>query len=258
MANTPLTLERCGAVARLRFTRPEALNAINADMAQTLVDSCRALSCDTTLRAVVISGEGRGFMAGGDLNELRQDPVAAAQRIIEPLHESIRLLTGMPVPVIASVHGVVAGAGLSLMMAADLAIAAAGTRFNFAYTHIGTSCDAGASWALPRLVGLRKAMEIAFYSEPFDADEALRLGLLTKVVPETELAVATSAMAERLVGLKPTAVTNLKHLLRSSLDQSLKHQLDAEQAAFVDCVSQPGFVAAVEAFFARRPTRGAG
>nr|MBF0682108.1 enoyl-CoA hydratase/isomerase family protein [Pseudomonas sp.] len=258
MANTPLTLERCGAVARLRFTRPEALNAINADMAQALVDSCRALSCDTALRAVVISGEGRGFMAGGDLNELRQEPVAAAQRIIEPLHESTRLLTGMPVPVIASVHGVVAGAGLSLMMAADLAIAAAGTRFNFAYTHIGTSCDAGASWALPRLVGLRKAMEIALYSEPFDADEALRLGLLTKVVPETELAVATSAMAERLVGLEPTAVTNLKQLLRSSLDQSLKHQLDAEQAAFVDCVSQPGFVAAVEAFFARRPTRGAG
>lgn len=258
MAKTLIILERSGGVARLRFTRPEALNAINVEMAQALVTSCRELSCDTTLRAVVISGEGRGFMAGGDLNELRQAPVAAAQQIIEPLHESVCLLAEMRAPVIASVHGVVAGAGLSLMLAADLAIAAAGTRFSFAYTNIGTSCDAGASWGLPRLVGLRKAMEIALYSEPFDADEALRLGLLTKVVPEAELAAATSAMAERLAGLEHTAVANLKRLLRSSLDHSLKHQLGAEQAAFIDCVSQPGFVATVEAFFANRPLKAKG
>ena len=158
-ATDPLLVWREDTVVHLRFNRPAVLNAIDIDTANAFLDACRALAGDPTVRVVVISGAGRAFVSGGDLQLFRKDAVETAAALIDPIHAAVALLATLRAPVVASVHGVVAGAGLSLAAGADLAIAAEGTRFNLAYVNVGTSCDAGASWSLPRLVGLRRALE---------------------------------------------------------------------------------------------------
>ncbi|MNE27296.1 4-chlorobenzoyl coenzyme A dehalogenase-2 [compost metagenome] len=252
MTHSPLLVERSGAVAHLRFNRPEVLNALDVDLAHALLEDCQSLASDSAVRVVVLSGNGRAFMAGGDLAAMRAAPVEAADALIRPMHQAVQLLAEMPKPVLASVHGAAAGAGMSLVLAADLALAAEGTRFNFAYTDIASNCDGGASWALPRLLGLRKALEIALLAEPFDAAEALRLGLVNRVVAAESLAEATLELAERLAERAPHALASLKHLLRSSLQQSLADQLHAEHQGFLDCAGRPEFVTAIDAFYARR------
>jgi 2-(1,2-epoxy-1,2-dihydrophenyl)acetyl-CoA isomerase len=140
-------------VARICFNRPEALNAIDQAMAEGLRAICQDLAGHHDLRVILLSGQGTAFMAGGDLSRFRADKACAAQTahaIIKPLNEALTTLTTMPQPVVASVHGSVAGAGVSLMLAADLCVAASGTQFNLAYSRIGASPDASASWSLPR------------------------------------------------------------------------------------------------------------
>ncbi len=255
MSDSPLVVERAAGVAQLRFNRPDVLNALDAGLANALLEACRSIASDSAVRVVVLGGNGRAFMAGGDLAAMRRAPVEAADALIRPLHAAVQLLSEMPVPVLASVHGAAAGAGISLMLAADLAIAAEGTRFNFAYTDIAASCDGGASWALPRLLGLRKALEIALLCESFDATEALRLGLLNRVVAAERLAAVTDDLAARLARREPHALAHLKRLLRLAGQQSLEAQLQAERAAFLDCAGRPAFAAAVDGFFARRAQR---
>lgn len=253
--SSPIHVEIAEHIAQIRFNRPEALNAINVDMAQALAQTCRELAADPAVRVVVLSGSGKAFMAGGDLQTMRAAPAEAVNALIPPVHETVRLLAEMPKPVLASVHGAAAGAGMSIMLAADLALAAANTRFNFAYSDIGTSCDGGMSWSLPRLVGLRKAMEIALLSDALDAAEALRMNLVNRVVETERLAEETQALAQRLAQREPHALAHLKRLLRASSQQTLPVQLDEEHAAFLDCAQRPEFVAAIDGFFARRAAK---
>ena len=254
----PLLLERDGPIATLRFNRPHALNAIDVPLARAFLAAVQTLAADASVRAVVLRGNGRGFIAGGDLATLRADPVQGATDILEPLNAALPLLAGMNAPVIAQVHGVAAGAGLSLMLMADYVLAAEDTRFNLAYIHLGASCDVGASWALPRIVGTRKALEIALLSEPFAADEALRLGLVNRVMPAAELDAATDALARRLAAGPTQAYGAMKRLMHESLDRTLPEQLAAEASAFLGCAATQDFRAGVEAFHAREPARFAG
>ncbi|MCY1207762.1 Crotonyl-CoA hydratase [compost metagenome] len=251
----PLLLERRGAIATLRFNRPDTLNAIDVPLARALLTAVQTIAADHTVRAVVLRGNGRGFMAGGDLATLRADPVQGATELLTLLNEALPLLMSMNAPVIAQVHGVAAGAGLSLMLMADYVLAAEGTKFNLAYIHLGTSCDVGASWALPRLVGTRKALEIALLSEPFLADEALRLELINRVVPAADLDAATDAIAERLASGPTLAYGAMKRLIRSSMNRTLQEQLSAEAQDFVYCAGTQDFRAGLEAFYAREPAR---
>jgi 2-(1,2-epoxy-1,2-dihydrophenyl)acetyl-CoA isomerase len=122
-------------------------------MARAFLQAARDLTADPSVRALVLCGAGKGFMAGGDLAALRANPRQAAVELIGPQHEALTVLAAMDAPLIAKVHGVAAGAGMSLMLQADFVIAAEGTRFSMAYVNIGASCDVSASWALPRLVG---------------------------------------------------------------------------------------------------------
>jgi 2-(1,2-epoxy-1,2-dihydrophenyl)acetyl-CoA isomerase len=256
---TSLLVDRDGGIVRLRFNRPDQLNALDRATAQAFVHACRDIASDHSVRAVVIGGAGRGFMAGGDLAELRADPTGAAIGLIGPMHEAIVLLAEMRAPVIASLHGAVAGAGLSLALACDFAIAAEGTRFTLAYVNIGASCDLSGSWTLPRLVGLRKALEIALLGERFDAAEALRLGLVNRVVGEAELEEETLALARRLAAGPAQSIAQMKRLLRVSFEHDLRGQLDAERSAFLACAATPDFAEGLEAFLAKRPPRfGAG
>ncbi|OGB46444.1 MAG: enoyl-CoA hydratase [Burkholderiales bacterium RIFCSPLOWO2_12_FULL_65_40] len=249
----PLLLERHGAIATLRFNRPGALNAIDVPMATALRAAVRSLAQDDSVRCVVLCGAGKGFMAGGDLATLRADPVQGARDLLEPLNETVALLAQLNAPVIAQVHGVAAGAGLSLMLQADFVLAAEGTRFNLAYINLGTSCDVGASWALPRLVGLRRALEIAMLGDTYSASEAERLGLVNRVVPAAELDAAVQELAQRLAGGPTLAYGHMRRLMRNAFDHDLPAQLAAEAEAFVACARSADLPEGIAAFHAKRP-----
>lgn len=242
-------------VARITFNRPAVLNAIDVNTARLFLAACRSIAGDPRVRVVVMEGAGRSFVAGGDLKVFQQDRSRIANDLIDPMHEGLELLVHGPAPLVASLHGVVAGAGLSLALACDLAIAASGTRFNMAYLNVGVSCDVGASWSLPRIVGLRKAMEIALLNPVLDAAEALRLGLVNRVVSADELPSAVDEIVHRLAAGPPIATGNMKRLLRQSSTRSLAEQLLAERGAFEACVATEDFTEALNAFVEKRPAR---
>jgi len=250
--DAPLLCWREGSVAHLRFNRPDAMNAIDIPMAQAFLTACRAIAEDPLVRAVWISGSGRAFMAGGDIATMRHDPPAISRELIDGMHGGLRLLAQLRAPVVASVHGAVAGGGFGLMLCCDLVIAAEATRFCVAYPLIGASCDCSTSWALPRLVGMRKALELALLADTFDAMEALRLGLVNRVVPQTELHVNAERTVQRLAAGPTLAYGHLKRLIRISLDNDLSAQLDAEAAGFQACAGTGDFAEGVAAFLDKR------
>ncbi|MBP6294072.1 MAG: enoyl-CoA hydratase/isomerase family protein, partial [Comamonas sp.] len=209
----PLLFSRADGIATLQFNRPAQLNALDVPTAQALLAAVQEIAADRSVRAVLLKGAGRAFVAGGDLATLQANPVQGAQDLLEPLNAAVTLLHGLDAPVIAQVHGAAAGAGLSLMLMCDFVLAAEGTKFNLAYINLGTSCDVGASWALPRLVGLRQALEIALLGEGFDAAEALRLGLINRVLPAAELDAAAQALAQRIASGPTVAYGQMRRLL---------------------------------------------
>jgi 2-(1,2-epoxy-1,2-dihydrophenyl)acetyl-CoA isomerase len=253
MLNPPLVLEHAGTISHLRFTRAESLNAIDSSMATAFLEACRSVADRPQTRVLVISGEGRGFMAGGNVAQFKSAPQHVAEQLIEPMHAALLLLAQLPITVLASVHGAVAGAGMSLALACDLTIAADNSRFTFAYPKLGASCDLGMSWHLPRLVGLRNALQIALLGDPLDAMQALSLGLVNQVVPLAELEQHTQALAERLASAAPIALGQLKALMRSSSESSFGEQLQAEQQAFDRCIASEDFQEGVDAFLQKRP-----
>lgn len=245
-------------IASIRFNRPQALNAMDAAMARALRDVVRKVLGTQGVRVIVLSGEGRSFMAGGDLQAFHSDlpnAPATAHQIIDPLNEAVTMLAEAALPVLASVHGAVAGAGLSLAMGADLAIATDDAKFVPAYARVGACQDGGGSWALPRLVGLKRAMEIAMLSETLDAATALQLGIVNRVVPASQLEAETRALAQRLAQGPTQALGHIKRLLRASLQQALRDQLGAERDAFAACASSADFGEGLAAFFEKRPAR---
>lgn len=255
---SPLLVGRDGAVATLRFNRPGALNAIDVPMAEALLAAVEQLAADASVRAVLLSGAGRSFMAGGDLATLQADPVGGSAALLRPLNAALIVLNGMNAPLIAQVHGVAAGAGLSLMLQADFVLVAEGTRFNLAYVNLGTSCDVGASWALPRLVGLRRALEIAMLGEMLDASAAERMGLVNRVVPGAGLEAEAMALAQRLANGPTVAYGHLRRLMRGAFDRDLPAQLQAETEAFRACAGTADFKAGLDAFFAKKPAQFSG
>ncbi|WP_447791888.1 enoyl-CoA hydratase/isomerase family protein [Pseudomonas farris] len=248
-----VVLTREGGIASLTFNRPLAMNALDIPSALAFLRACRTIATDPQVRVVVIRGEGRAFGAGGDLSALQQGTGDAALALIEPMHEAIKLLAALDAPVIASLHGVVAGGSLSLALACDLAITAEGTRFNMAYANVAASSDVGGSWSLPRMVGMRNAMQIALLSDTFDAAEALRLGMINRVVPADRLQEETQALAKRLAAGPTLAYGRMKRLMRESFDNDFATQLDAERDAFRASTETRDFKEALEAFFAKRP-----
>lgn len=253
MTELPLIYRRDGAVARIVFNRPKVLNAIDAEMARLFLQACKEIAADREVRAVVVSGEGRAFMAGGDIAQFRDDPEAVPSSLIDPMHEGLALLGTLQAPVIASVQGAAAGAGMSIALACDLVIAAEGTRFSSAYVNLGASCDLGASWSLPRIVGLRRALEIMLLSDTIDVGRALELGLVNKVVPAAELAAETERLVSKLVSGAPIAQGILKRLMRESFGRDFPAQLAAERQGFEVCVKTADFGEGVAAFLEKRP-----
>lgn len=254
-ADASVLFWRQDAVAHIRFNRPASLNAIDLPMAQAFGRACRELHADPQVRVVVISGEGRAFMAGGDLPSMIADPVGASSALIEQIHPALELLAQLPAPVVASVHGAVAGGGLGLALACDLIIAAEGTRFSLAYPRIGTSSDCGTSWGLVRALGLRKAMEVALLNETVDAQEAWRMGLINRVVKAEHLADETAAWVARLTKSAPLALAHLKQLVRQASHNDLHTQLELEAQLFRRCAATADFAEGMASFMEKREGR---
>ncbi|ABE36245.1 enoyl-CoA hydratase/isomerase family protein [Paraburkholderia xenovorans LB400] len=253
MSDSPLVLQREGSIVTVVFNRPEQINALDLATAVAFEAACRSIADDPSTRVVVIRGEGRSFGVGGDLQGFRSgDAPSHASRLIEPLHRGLKLLAALDAPTIASLHGNVAGGSMSLALNCDLAIAADNVRFNLAYTNVATNCDLGGSWALPRLVGLRRALQIALIGEPIGAQEALMIGLVNRVVESSELEAATRALARHLAQGPTLAYGRMKQLLRGSFEHSFAQQLDLEQESFEASAGTRDFAEAIHAFFQRR------
>jgi 2-(1,2-epoxy-1,2-dihydrophenyl)acetyl-CoA isomerase len=260
--NDTVLLVREGPVATLTLNRPDALNALDSAMIDALVARTAECAADASLRVVVLRGAGKHFMAGGDIRtfaaSLGQPPATrrdSFRRMVERVHAAIESLHRMPHPVVGRIHGAVAGFGLSLLNACDLVVASDDAYFASAYRQIALTPDGGGSWVLPRLVGMRKAMEIFLLGERFGAAEALALGIVNRVVPATELDAATAAIVDALATGPAIALRNARRLVREAMGLTLSEQLQAEAMSFGECAGTTDFEEGITAFLAKRPPR---
>ena len=261
MSDTVL-IERANGIARVTLNRPDVLNALNDELCEALVATLAEVEREPETRVLVLQGAGGYFMAGGDLRAfyglLDRTPDERRRHFemtIDRVHAIIRSMRRMPQPVIAKIDGAAGGFGLSLVLAADLAVAAADSIFTMAYCRIGTSPDGSSTWFLPRTVGAKKAMELALLGDRFGAREAERLGIVNRVVSPHRLEEETEALARRLATGPARAYANTKRLLGNSGHASLGEQLQAEAEMFADCAASADFAEGVAAFVEkRRPT----
>jgi len=257
MMSDPVQLHFDGPVARIVFDRPDALNAVDVATAQAFDRATAAIVAKPEVRVAVLSGNGRAFMAGGDLGAFRRsaDRAAEAEAIIAPMNTALERLHASNVLTVALVHGPVAGAGLSLTLAADFVIAADTAAFSFAYLKIGAPADCGITWTLPRIVGLRRALWLAIEGSTLPAPQALDWGLITRIVPADALAEEGARLAARLAAQAPGAAAALKRLLVESFGREFAPTLEVEKQAFKIAAATEDFAEALTAFFEKRPAR---
>jgi 2-(1,2-epoxy-1,2-dihydrophenyl)acetyl-CoA isomerase len=220
-----------GAVATITINRPEARNALTASTKVALLEALRETAADPGVRAVILTGAGQAFCSGQDLRE-HADLLAAGGAPLNTVRDHynpiIETVTTMPKPVIAALPGVAAGAGASLAFACDFRIAAERASLLLAFARVGLGADSGASWTLPRLVGSARAAELLMLAEPVDSATALRLGLLTLVVPDEQLSAAAAELAARLAAGPTLAYAAIKQSLRYGATHGLSESLEKE------------------------------
>ena len=260
MAYEQISVERDGSVARVVMTRPEKLNALTATMSDELSDALTVLGTDDEVRAVVITGAGRGFCAGQDLTEFR-DAYESGQRpdirehLARTYHRLIPLLFETPKPVVAAVNGVAAGAGLSVALACDVRVASDEARFTQAFVKIGLVPDSGGTYFLPRVVGYAKALELSMTGEMLDARTALELGLVSKVFPAETFEDQAIAFARTLAAMPTQALVASRRLLAGAVTSDLEQALQAEADAQAAMAETHDHLEGVTAFVEKREPR---
>lgn len=245
-------------VARLTLNRPDAANAIDLDLARALADGAKELASSQAVRVVLLSGRGDRFCGGGDVRAFAEAASAGSglpdklTGIVAALHEAIEAFARVDAPIVAAVQGSAAGAGLSLVALSDLVVAAASTRFVMAYTAIGLTPDGGSTWYLPRVIGLRRAVELTLTNRALSAEEALEWGLVTRVVADEALRSEVDELVTKIAAGPTRSFGAAKRLLYGSLDMPLTQQLASEEAQLLAAGGRADAREGVTAFVDKR------
>jgi 2-(1,2-epoxy-1,2-dihydrophenyl)acetyl-CoA isomerase len=251
-----LRYEVADAVATIVLDRPDALNSLTVPLKEELLAAFREAGRDAAVRAVVLTGAGRAFCAGQDLRErLEPDAAPLDVEVRERYNPLILAMRRLEKPIVGAINGVAAGAGASIAFACDLRIAAEGASFVLAFGRVGLIPDSGATWFLPRLVGLARAFELALLSDPLSAADAQRLGLVTSVVPPDALLAEARGLAGRLAAGAPRAIGLTKRALNRALETDLESALEYE--AFLQGIAgrTADHAEGMRAFLEKRPPR---
>lgn len=256
MAYETLNFEIADQVGRITLMRPDSFNAMNLEMTRELMAVAIECGENPDVRAVLITGTGKAFCAGGDLPSFRAQGDRLARHVKEMttyLHAAISRFAWMPAPLVGAINGVAAGAGFSLALACDLSLAAESARFTMAYTRAGLSPDGSSSYYLPRLVGLRRAMELSLTNRALSAAEALEWGLVNRVVADADCLSEAEALAKQLAAGATRAYGAVKQMLTLSLGDSLEGQLEREARFIAEMAHTEDAREGIAAFCEKRP-----
>ena len=256
MAYQSLTLTKAAQVATITLNRPEVLNALDLQLGRELFEATLEVDEDRDVRCVVVTGAGRAFCAGGDVKAFA-DSLPRIGVVIKELttylHGAVSRLCRSDKPVVMAVNGVAAGGGFSLALSGDVVLAAESASFSMAYAKIAATPDGSSSYFLPRLIGLRRTMDLYFHNRVLSGPEALEWGLVTRVVRDAELTSATEALARELASGPTRAFGAAKKLFHHSTWESLETQMELEAQAIAAAGRTEDFAAGVTAF-ARKET----
>ncbi len=248
-----LTLDKEGGIATLTLNRPEQLNAISLSMAESLERAVDEVDKDNSLKVLILTGAGRGFCAGLDVSAFTQVKAMSHKELTHSMHILSLPLYNLPKPTIAAINGVAVGAGLSLAMLCDMRIASEKALFSSGFVRMGLIPDVGATYSVPRVVGIAKAMELMITGDTFDAAEAQRIGMVNRVVPEEEVMKAARELAERIVNGPSIAIELIKQGIRRSLDSTFEQQVEWESFAQHLSMKTEDHEEGARAFFEKRP-----
>ncbi|MBU6271034.1 MAG: enoyl-CoA hydratase/isomerase family protein [Betaproteobacteria bacterium] len=253
MSDSPVLYQVDGAVATITLNRPDVLNALNTALMLALREAVEKAAADAAIRAVVVTGAGRGFSAGADLASSSGGTGNAGTTLRERYHPVILAMRAMPKPIISAVNGVAAGAGMSIAMAGDIILAGRSASFLQAFSKIGLVPDAGSTWFLPRYVGDVRARAMAILADRISAQDAQAFGLVWQVHEDAELLPKAQEMAQRLAAMPTRAYAMIKQALNDSHQRDLATQLELEADLQVEAGKTEDFREGVAAFLQKRP-----
>lgn len=247
-----LLLERQGQTAKVILNRPESLNSLNGELAERLTSALNELGGDDSIRVIILTGAGRAFCAGGDLDFLSSLKTTRERKnFITAVGNLAQIIISLKKPVIAMVNGVAAGAGANLMLACDIILAAEGARFAQSFVKVGLIPDCGGLYLLPRAVGIHKAKELMFTADLVNAEEALRYGMVNQVYSAEQLAAETAVLAEKIAAAAPEAIAQTK-LLLNKRELPLEALLAWEADAQALCLESEDCAEGIAAFRTKR------
>jgi len=255
MKHNEVIFEVKDRVATITINRPDRFNALTLRMVEELLEVVGACDEDRGIRTVVLTGAGQAFCAGGDVREFVERAATLSlhlKRLLTFFHGAISCIARMSKPVIAGINGVAAGAGMSLAMACDLAVAAESARFTMAYSKIGATPDGSSTYFLPRLVGRRRALELTYTNRVLTAHEAAAWGLVNRVVPDAEFAAAVNALATELAAGPTLTLGRAKRLFLMSDHESLETQMENETQLIALSSKTSDFREGIQAFAEKR------
>jgi 2-(1,2-epoxy-1,2-dihydrophenyl)acetyl-CoA isomerase len=246
-------------VTTITLDRPDKLNAFAGTMREELVDALRIAEGEKSCRVVVITGAGRAFCAGGDVDFMaglqRNGNVDAFRKLLDAGREIVTQIANMPKPVIASINGVAAGAGCNLALACDYRLASSAAKLGETFVRIGLHPDWGGTWLLPRLVGYGRAMELLTTGRMVDAEEALRIGMVDRVVAAEELAAETKKLTASIAAGPPLAIAGIKRAMQASERNDLRTQVNLESQHQLECFRSHDAAEGMAAFFDKRAAK---